>query len=342
MSADGDELRISLDQLSQLLGIPPPPLIASDELAMGSATVSELLRVLGVAANAGDAADYGEALDGHGEREALTNDALAKFPSNEQQATAQLDGVGGSAEMSQMLQQVPQLASGIAGGIAGALGGILQPLSQIPQQAAQAGQQAMQMGMGMLQSAGAGEAEVLPDELIGGAGEFGDGEFGDGEFGDDGFGGGPGGSGFGVGGAGGGFAGGGGGFEGTTPTALLGPPPTPTPTPSPSPGTFPASSQAAAPVVHPAVEAPPVQRGPMGAMPMVPPGAAHGAGGAGKAAAPDTKRIVGPTVKNGAPVQGRITAPPPAPTPTRHTDGKPMATRRILLPDAVRDGEGRA
>lgn len=66
---------------------------------------------------------------------------------------------------------------------------------------------------------------------------------------------------------------------------------------------------------------------------MVPPGGMHGAGGTGSEAKPDTKRIVAPTVKNGAPVQGRITTPPPTPAVIKRVDGKPVATRRILLRD---------
>jgi hypothetical protein len=315
MSGDDDQLRIILGQLSQLLGIPPPPMITPDQLATGASSISQLLRALGAAANAGDAGDYGEALAGHDEREAKTSDALAKFPANEEQAAAQLAGVGGSGEMSQMLQQMPQMASGIAGGIAGVLGGVLQPLSQIPQQLAQAGQQAMQAGMGMMQH-GAGAAEEAPEELGGADGEIGG---GGGEFA----------------GAGGGGGSGGGGVEGTTPTAMLGPPPTP------SAGTVPASSQATTSAPAAAPDPAPVQRGTMGAMPMMPPGGMQGAGGASGETKPDTKRIVGPTVKNGAPVQGRITVPPPAPAVTKHVDGKPVATRRIALPEVKRDDEGR-
>ncbi|MDP7724450.1 hypothetical protein [Mycobacterium sp. TY814] len=314
MSGGDDQLRIILDQLSQLLGIPPPPMITPDQLATGASSISQLLRALGAAANAGDSADYGEALAGHDEREAKTSDALAKFPANEQQAAAQLAGVGGSGEMGQMLQQMPQMASGIAGGIAGALGGLLQPLSQIPQQLAQAGQQAMQAGMGMMQQ-GAGAAEAEPEELAGAERGLGS-EAGE------------------LSGAGGGGGSGGGGVEGTTPTAMLGPPPTP------SAGTVPASSQAVAPAPTATPESAPAQRGAMGAMPMMPPSGMHGAAGASGENKPETKRIVGPTVKNGAPVQGRITAPP-MPAVTKHVDGKPVATRRIALPEVKRDDEER-
>ena len=72
---------------------------------------------------------------------------------------------------------------------------------------------------------------------------------------------------------------------------------------------------------------------------MMPPGAMHGAGGASKDEKPDTKRIVAPTVKNGAPVQGRITTPPPSPEVIKRVEGKPIASRRILLPDPKRDDE---
>lgn len=317
MSGD-DELRIILDQLSQLLGIPPPPVITPDPLASGHSNISQLLRALGAAANAGDAEDNGEAQAGHDERDAKVADALAKFPANEDDAAAQLAGVGGSGQMSQMLQQMPQMASGIAGGIAGALGGMLQPFSQISQQLAQAGQQAMQAGMGMVQQgAGAGTGAAERAELLGADDELG-----------------AGGGGF-SGGAGGGGSDSGGGFEGTAPTAMLGPPPTP------SAGTVPASSQTTSLPAASAPEPSAAPRGAMGgAMPMMPPGAMHGGGGTGNDAKPDTKRIVGPTVKNGAPVQGRITTPPPLPSVTKHVDGKPVAARRILLSDDKPDADG--
>ena len=309
---DDQRLRIILDQLARLSGLPPPPVITPDALAQGSSPISQLLRVLGIAANGGDPADNLAAIAGHDEREAKTADALGKFPANEEQSSARLSGVGSQGEMSQMLQQLPQMAAGIAGGIAGALGGALQPLSQIPQQVAQAGQQAMQMGMGALQH-GAGAAatggESIPADLLeaGGGGE----EFG----------------------AGGGGGTGGGGFGPTTPTAMLGP------LPAPSAGTVPASSHTTSPPPPTPAEPSRAQRGGMGAMPIMPPGAMQGAG-AGNDAKADTKRVVVPSVKNGAPVQGRITTPPPTAEVIKRVDGKPVATRRILLPDPKRDDDG--
>ncbi|OBA78345.1 hypothetical protein A9W99_24860 [Mycobacterium sp. 1164966.3] len=305
-----ERLRIVLDQLARLSGMPPPPVITPDQLATGQSAISQLLKVLGIAANGGDPGDNLAALAGHDEREAKVADALGKFPANEEQSSARLAGVGGQTEMSQMVQQMPQMAAGIAGGIAGALGGALQPLSQIPQQLAQAGQQAMQMGMGALQHGVGGAAtgsEAVPAELeTGGGGE----EFG---------------------GHGAGSGGGGGGIGTTLPTAML------TPLQGSSAGTLPASSHATSPAPPSPPEAQTAPRGGMGAMPIMPPGMA----GAGPGSDPkaETKRVLVPSVKNGAPVQGRITTPPPTPEVIKRVDGKPVATRRILLPEHKRDDE---
>jgi hypothetical protein len=311
MSGGDDQLKIVLDQLARLTGLPPPPLITPDQLATGRSAISQLLRVLGVAANGGDPADNLAALAGHDEREAKTADALAKFPANEEQSAARLGGVGNQSEMAQMAQQLPQMAAGIAGGIAGALGGALQPLSQIPQQIAQAGQQAMQMGMGALQHGVGGAAaggEAIPAELLeaGGGGE----ELG----------------------GGGGGAGGGGLGTTTTPTAML------APLPAPSAGTVPASSHTTSPAPSSPAEPSTASKGGMGAMPIMPPGAVQGAG-SGNDPKADTKRVVVPSVKNGAPVQGRITTPPPTAEVIKRVDGKPVATRRILLPEHKREDD---
>lgn len=67
---------------------------------------------------------------------------------------------------------------------------------------------------------------------------------------------------------------------------------------------------------------------------MVPPGAMHGGAGADKDDKAATKRVSVPSIKNGAPVQGRITAPPPAPPQVvKKVDGKPVATKRIVVPN---------
>ena len=308
MTGDGgQQINVVLDQLAQVLGLPAPPLSTPDPLAGTGSIISKLLMVLGAAANLGDPQDNLEAQEGHAERELKTADAAAKFPADEEESAAELTGVGAQGQ-GDMAQQMPQMISGIAGGIAGAMGGALGPLAQIPQQIAQGAQQAMQMGMGAAdQFSGATElsdADLLGDSL---GDELG-GEFGDAD------------------GAGGGAGGGGSELGGTTPTAMLGPPPVP------SASTSPASAPATPP---PAPASPPSttgRMGGMGMMPMMPPGAMAGAGGAGKDAKDkaDTKRVAVPSVKNGAPVQGRFTTPPPPPTATKRVAGKPVATKRIV------------
>ena len=244
------------------------------------------------------------------EYEAKANDALAKFPANEAQSQAKLNAVG--QDGTQMAQQIPQMAAGMAGAVAGALGGALAPFGQAIQGFTQSAQGMLQQGMGALQQNAKAEqltpealsASGLTDEFGGGAGDLGE---------------------AGGGGSGGGGAGIGGG--GTTPMAMLGPPATPTAS------TVPTSSRAMPPV--PAPPTPPTA-GPMGGMggsPMMPPGAMHGAGGEGKDDKPGTKRVSVPSVKNGAPVQGRVAVPPTGPTVTKQVEGKTVATRRIVIPN---------
>jgi hypothetical protein len=236
----------------------------------------------------------------------LTAEAAQKFPAQDEAAKGEMQGVD---QMGQMAQQMPQMIGGMAGAISGALGGALQPLAQIPQQLAQTGQQLLQQGMGAMQKAG-GEvspedfSSEVPSEFFNSEPETGSG--------------------------GGGSAGGGGGMGATTPMSALGPAATPTGS------TVPTSGRAG--VVPQAAPSAPHANGPMGGMgggyPMMPPGAMGGAGGAqdkdDKAA---TKRVSAPAVKNGAPVQGRISTPPPAaPTVSKNVEGKPVSTRRIIVP----------
>lgn len=300
----GDRIQIDLDSLAKLGGGPPPPGITPDQLATGASLMSQLLRILGIAANTGDPADMSAAESGYAERGAKTDEALAKFPANEAESAGKLGGAGSPAEMA---QQIPQMISGVAGGIAGAMQGLLQPLSQLPQQMMQAGMGAMQHGAGEAATADA----AIPEELTGSTSGAGAG------------GGGLGGAGLGA----------------TTPTGGL------NPLPAPSAGTEPASSRTSS-IPPPSPPTPPTaSRGGMGAMPMMAPGAMHGAGGGGKDEKPDTKRIVAPTVKNGAPVQGRITTPPPVAEVVKRVEGKPVTSRRIILPDQKRDeddGESRS
>jgi hypothetical protein len=275
----------------------PPHQIVSDLVASGPSGIEQLLAMLGMSINAGDPADNAAAKAGQAGREALVDDALTKFPANEEESAAQLAGVAGQDPMSQLFG-LTQAGSGIGQGIAGALSGMLQPFSQLGQQLPQLAQQALQTGMGALQQ-GAGSAaaaaEEVPGELLGD-----------------------------------GLGGAGAGLAGTMPAAMLGPPPTP------SAGTVPASSPAMPPPPPSTPEPRPAPGGGMAGMPMMPPGA-MGGGASGSEAKADTKRIVGPSVKNGAPVQGRITVPPSAPEVIKRVQGKPVAARRILAPDPKPD-----
>lgn len=293
------------------MNVPPPP-ITSDPLVAGAVPIEQLLRVLGLAANLGDPRDNSESLEEHAERDAKTAEAAAKFPAQDENASAAMKGVSGQAEASQL----PQMASGIAGALAGAMGGALQPLAQIPQQVAQGAQQAMQAGMGMMQQAGGSAAQLDLTSLDGLPMD----EYGS-EISDLGTSGGSDDAGLG---------GGGGGIGGTAPTAMLGPPPVP------SPGTSPSSARILVPPPPVIPTSPSTPTGGMSGMPMVPPGAMHGAAGSEKDAKADTKRVSVPTVKNGAPVQGRITAPPHTPPQLmKKVDGKPVATKRIIVPGSA-------
>lgn len=335
----GGQLNANVEQYMQAAAMnTPPPTIVSDPLVTGATPIEQLLRVLGLAANLGDPQDNTRSSEQHAERDLKATDAAEKFAAQDAQAAQELSAVAPQGEIAAqepaaqpaqaaaMSQQFPQMASGVAGALAGAVGGALQPLAQIPQQAAQGIQQAMQTGMGLFQQT-AGDAALpiedaslaaapLGEELVGGAGDLAG--LGD------------------VSGAGGGGAdlaglgGGGGGFGGTAPMSYLGPPSIPSASTAPS----------SAPIT-PIITAPsaagtgPVGGAGMAGMPMVPPGAMGGVTGAEKDAKADTKRISVPPVRNGAPVQGRLTVPPSPPTVTKKVDGKPVVTRRIINPNGA-------
>lgn len=282
------------------LNVPPPEIMSDLVIGVGS-TMDGLLSTLGAAANLGDPTDNADAQFGQAERDAGLLDAETKFPANEEQSA-------------QLLQTLPQTAAGVAGAVGGVFSGLLQGLAQIPQQVAQGATQALQASLGALQQGIDPGADLTVDPLSDDLGDdLGDGLgwTGDDDAVDSG--------------------GGLGNIEGTAPTGYLGPPP------SPSPATAPASAQ---PTAAPAVGASPAPTGPRGgmsAMPLMPPGAMYG-GNADSEAKTDTKRVVAPSVKNGAPVQGRITAPAPPPV-TKRIDGKPVATRRVVAPGRATDDE---
>lgn len=291
----------------------PPHQIVSDMVASGPSGVEQLLAMLGMSVNADDPADNIQAQAGQAKREAGLNAATTQFPANEESSSGNLAGVGGKDSMSE-LTQFTQAATGIGQGLTGTLNGLLQPLTQIGQQIPQQGMQAMQAAMGAFQhgaGSGAAAAEAIPGEVAGAAGGLG-GEAAE------------------LGGAAGGA---GGGLAATAPASQLGPPPIP------SAGTVPASSATMPPVPAAPPDSGGGPRGGMSGMPMMPPGAMAGAGGAGGDGKTDTKRVVPPSVKNGAPVQGRIASPSTAPEVVKRVAGKPVAARRILAPDQTPDDD---
>jgi len=301
----GDQLNADAEQYLQAAGlnVTPPP-ITSDPLVTGGVPIEQLLRILGMAANAGDPQDNAEGLQQHAERDAIVSEAATQFPAQDENAGSELSALSSEGpEAAQLAQQVPQMASGIAGALAGALGGALQPLAQMPQQLAQGAQQAMQTGMGVIQQA-AGTADQLDTTDISDAPA--DDFEPDLEAFDD-------------------SAGGGedGGIGGTAPTAMLGPPPIPSAStfPSAAPFTPTAGSGPGQPPSTPSAG--------VSGMPMVPPGAMR-SGNSSNDVKPDLKRVSVPPVKNGAPVQGRIAVPQPPPV-TKHVDGKAVAAKRIIV-----------
>src|ERR1700753_2258567 len=217
----------------------------------------------------------------------------------------------GDKDSSKQLEQLMSAATQMPQQFMQAFGGMFQGLSQGMNQAMQQG---MQMGTQMASSLGkagqgAGLASELPADALGDALGAGGAALGAG------------------GGAGADLAG------VTTPAGNLWPPP------GPSAGTYPMSAQQV-----PVPPSPPDPgagaRGSMGGgMPMMPPGAAGGAGAGGSDSKADTKRVVPPTVKNGAPVQGRITRPQTTPEVVKRISGKPVASRRMVAPDDQRDDE---
>jgi hypothetical protein len=298
---DPQQLQIILNRLAHALGLPPPPPLTPDQIASGTSLMSQLLANLGLAGNAGDPQDMAAAQEGYAKRGEKTGDALARFPAGEQDSSKELEQLMGTVQ--QMPQQIMQTFSSL-------LSGLSQPINQAMQQGSQITSQ-LTSSLGKA-GQGAGLAGELPADALGdtlGAG----------------------GAALGAGGA---AGGGGAGLAGSTiPAGNLGPPPTP------SAGTYPASSPIP-PATPPSVpDTASGARGSMGGMPMMPPGAAGGAGAGGSDSKAETKRIVSPSVKNGAPVQGRITTPQNAPEVVKRIAGKPVASRRILIPNDKRDAE---
>ena len=299
-----------LDQYLRAAGIDgPPPAITSDPLIAGLTPTEQLLRMLGLAANADDPADIADSVARQTERDSAATESARAFAAEDERAGADLNSTAA---------QIPALIAGIAGAVAGALGGVLQPLGQIPQALGQLPQSVAQIsGSGMGGDGERAEPDLAFDDAFD---EFGDtGRFGDTWTGDGGDGGASAAGGVGAG-------GGPGGVPGTAATGVLGPPPVP------SAGTAPASAPAlriSPPGVG--VAGSPAAAG-MAGLPLIPPGAMHPAAAGDKDAKTETKRVAVPTVRNGAPVQGRLVPPPAAPTVVTRVEGKPVATKRVVAP----------
>ncbi len=302
-----------LDQYLRAAGIDgPPPAIASDALVAGLTPTEQLLRILGLAANADDPADAADSVAQQSDRDVGATESARAFATEDERAGADLNGTAA---------QIPQLIAGIAGAVAGALGGALQSLGQLPQALGQLpqalGQISPAQGANQIEMDGyreGAEPDLPFDEPFD--------AFSDTDFGDTWAGGGGDGAAGGTGVAGGGL----GGVPGTMATGVLGPPPVP------SAGTAPASAPALRISPPGTGAAPPPAAAGMAGMPLIPPGAMNPATAGDKDAKTETKRVSVPTVRNGAPIQGRLVPPPAAPTVVKRVEGKPVATKRVVAP----------
>ena len=309
-----------------------PSHVSSDPLIGGATPIEQVLRMLGLAANSGDPEDNATAADEHVRRSAMAGAAAEGFAAHDSMAADEVtDVVPQDQSAAAASQQLPQLLTGVAAAVSGGLSGLLQPLGQIPQQIAQGAQQLLQAGAGLSPPAGAvidDEFNSIDDASL--SSELLDEDLGYAADGLDGVGSSEGAAGLGD------TAGIG---AVPAPGVMLAAPATPSATTSstlapsaaaPSASTLPASA-AGSPTPAPAAHIPPGGPGAgMAGMPMIPPAGLNGAGGADRDEKTDTKRIATPPLRNGTPVQGRITVPPPLITTT--IEGKPVASRRIVMP----------
>lgn len=291
----GGDLNINLGNLRQAQGFDQLPAnTPSDATTPGTTPVEQSLNAFTNAANAGDQPlDTQHQLD-YLNRDLKYTDAQNKFTASEEAAAQEMKGVEQQSG-DQMAQMVPQLISGLTSSLGGMLGGLVSPLSQLPQQLTQA----LSQGLGSMQNA---SSDPLTDEQL---------------LGDEGLmdpltedlGAAPGGSETGS---------PGGSSPVTEPTTTLSAPV--------AAATFPSSAPTLKGAVASTSSTPQTSMmGGMGGMPMYPPGAMGG--NQQQEQKPDTKRVTAPSITNGAPVQGRLTAPPVPPV-TKMVQGKPVATRR--------------
>lgn len=130
------------------LNIAPPPL-PSDPLVGGITPIEQLLRVLGLAANADDPTDNADSAEQHARRDAWTTEAAGAFTEQD----------GGAA------QQLPAVFSSVAGALSGAVSGLLQPLGQFPQLLAQAAEQAVQATTALVNRGGVDEPAPVDEPV---------------------------------------------------------------------------------------------------------------------------------------------------------------------------------
>jgi len=295
--AGGDELRIYVEKLAEALQHNMPPPPIPADMPAGA--VSEIDMLLAGLGMAGNSGDPKDTAAGQAGFEQRGQ------KTGEAMAKFPAGDQDASKQLEQIMSSATQMPQQLMQSFSGLFQGLSQPLNQAMQQGMQmATQMASTMGKA---GQGAGLGAELPADAFGDALGAGGAALG---------------------------AGGGAGAElagATTPAGNLGPPPIP------SAPTYPTSSATpAAPVSSPPDSAAGA-RGPMGGMPMMPPGGMGGAGAGGSEGKAETKRVVPPSVRNGAPVQGRITTPQTAPEVVKRIAGKPIASRRILSPDDKRD-----
>ena len=90
----GDRLDADADQYRQAaVQNLAPPTIASDPLAVGMSPTEQLLRILGLAANADDPQDNADSIDAQAERDAQAIAAAEAFTTQDEQAAAEVNSV---------------------------------------------------------------------------------------------------------------------------------------------------------------------------------------------------------------------------------------------------------
>ena len=295
-----------------------PSPIAADPLSGGASPIEQLVRVLGMAANAGDPADNERSAEDYARRETMTREAAEWFAAQDADAAAEMTAIGEQDPATSAAQQLPQMAAGAAAAVSAALGGALQALGQIPQQFAQVAQQAAQLFGRDATFAGAATSDEMIDTGLEDplpVGDLGDGEdvLGAPDFGPAGFGAVPG-------------SAPAWGFGQPAPAVPLGPPP------APSAATAPAAAPAG-PAGAPASGQTHSAGVPVSGVPMIPPGAPVGAAGADRDATTATRRVAVPAVRNGAAVQGRIGVERAEPGAVTRIETTPVTTRRTHIAD---------